>query len=235
MERIMSPKVSLIVTTHNALDFSRPMFKTLTKHTTHQPYEVVWVDSASTDGTRKWLETEIHRNTKKVFLPKSSLGLAMNRGFEACDPESKYIGDLDNDLLFPIGWLTRILEHLEADPKLASCTAARVKTGNFIAADDRAKMKEIKLGYRRWCSGCHTIFRREAIEDVGGWNPKLWFGEDKDIGLRMLRKGWRHATAVNVVVFHRQGVTTRRLTKEDPDWIKKMEASRDRMKEMYGR
>lgn len=119
-EKYVPPKVSLIVTSHNQIKYSRVMYASLRKHTRY-PFELVWVDCISTDVTREWLNSSIHEDTVKVFVPKMGIGEAMNIGFSKCSAESEYIGDLDNDLILMEGWLTKLIKHMERDRKIAAC------------------------------------------------------------------------------------------------------------------
>lgn len=119
-EKYFLPKVSLIVTSHNQIKYSKLMYASLKKYT-HYPYELIWVDCVSTDGTREWLNSEIHKETVKVFVPQMGIGEAMNIGFSKCSAESEYIGDLDNDLILTEGWLTKLIKHMETDRKIAAC------------------------------------------------------------------------------------------------------------------
>lgn len=253
MDRV---KVSLIVTTHNQLQYSKIMFESLTKYTCH-PYELVWVDTLSTDGTREWLKSPIHKKTIKVLLnQRTGLGQAMNRGFRECDPESKYIGDLDNDLILTENWLTKMVNHMEANPKVAALTMVSTTRNKGVmpyafnyrnlelvkqqVRDFSRKLnKQYKLGKQtgikitRWCNGCHTLFRREALEQVNLWNPELWIGEDKDIVRRLGCKGWNCAIALNVWVYHFQGRTFKKIRREDPEWYEHMLESGRLLDKLY--
>ena len=131
------PKVSLIVTSHNQIEYSKVMYASLREHTRY-PFELVWVDCISTDGTREWLNSEIHKDTMKVFIPKMGIGEAMNIGFSKCSADSEYIGDLDNDLILTDGWLTRLINHVERDKKIAACQPLWQQNINYLWRVDKA-------------------------------------------------------------------------------------------------
>lgn len=236
MDRV---KVSLIVTSHNRLNYSEIMYNSLLKYTKH-PHELVWVDCISTDGTREWLNSEMHKNTKKVFIPKMGVGEAMNVAFGECDKESKYIGDLDNDIILTDGWLTRLLEHMENDDKIGACHA-RWELRGYRGTPDKIHSYAQKLKNEKgvtinwWVNGSHTLYRRSALEDVGLWNPTFWGGEDKDIGIRLTNAGWKCTVARNTCVFHFQGRTTKRIDQMDSDWRKRREESEVLLNKLYTR
>lgn len=214
---IEGPRVSLIITSHNQLKYSKITYDSLLKYT-HYPYELVWVDYDSTDGTRDWLNSEIHKDTVKVFTSVGGIGAAMNIGFCACDPRSKYIGDFDNDLILTEEWLTRLIGYMENDPKLAMCavSSSRAIGGDVyfrpkdadsleeevqLFAHERRKSEE-KFRKRSFTNGSHTLFRRTALEEVGLWSPILWGKEDLDIGLRLTGAGWKCGYAMDIWIYH---------------------------------
>lgn len=243
-----APKVSLIVTSHNQLKYSKLMYASLRKHT-HHPYELVWVDCISTDGTREWLNSKEHMETVKVFVPRMGIGEAMNIGFSKCNPESKYIGDLDNDIILTDGWLTKLVSHLEKDEKISACSALWTspkvleKRNGFTPQNLEQKIqnfahqvadKQKGIAERTWVNGCHTLYRRRALEAVGLWNPAFWICEDKDIGVRLTRAGWKCAVALDTWVYHFLSRTTSETVKTDPRWNKHLIESTLLMEKMYG-
>ncbi len=242
-----APKVSLIVTSHNQLRYSKLMYASLRKHT-HYPYELVWADCISTDGTREWLNSEEHAETVKVFVPKMGIGETMNIGFGKCNPESKYIGDLDNDIILTEGWLTKLVSHLEKDEKIGACGASwnspkflkerygftpqnleqKIQTFASQVANEQNGITE-----QAWINGSHTLYRRGALEAVGLWNPVFWMGEDKDIGIRITRAGWKCATAMDTWVYHFISRTTSETARTEPEWERRRIASHILLKKLY--
>ena len=228
------PKVSIIVLSHNALRYSKMMYASLRRYTRH-PYELIWVDSASTDGTKEWLNSL--DETKVFFVGKMGIGEAMLYGLTKCDSESKYIGDLDNDLILTDGWLGRLVKHMEDNPEFGAIatksTAAFRGTVSFKPSEDNfdediqafaRKIVDENAGLARvsWVNGSHTLLRREAIEQVGLWDARLWMAEDKDLGLRLTEARWRSAYANNTWVYHFHARTTKGV---DPEWNKKRRES----------
>lgn len=230
----MISKVSLIVTSHNQLDYSKLMYDSLKQHTNY-PYELIWVDCESTDGTREWLST---LGITPVFVRKMGIGEAMITGLSRCNPESEYIGDLDNDIILTNGWLKRLVKHMETDESLGACAAMSTKawplqgTIPFIPSKDNYKEDIQEFGREiaeregvcpvSWVNGSHTLLRHRAIEDVGLWNPFLWWGEDKDIGIRLNEAGWQTVYARDTWVYHFHQKTTNSL---DSEWHNRVKES----------
>ncbi len=54
-----------------------------------------------------------------------------------------------------------------------------------------------------WAHGALLMVRREAWDDIGGFDPDQWFyAEDIDIALRLLRAGWRTRYVPSARVHH---------------------------------
>jgi len=231
------PKVSLIVTSHNQLHHSKMTYKSL-RQNTHYPYELIWVDSASVDGTRDWLNSL--DDIMPVFVGNIGVGAAMLEGFARCSPDSKYIGDLDNDIILTDGWLGRLVKHMEENPALASisCRTQLKSIPPYGFKFNKKSFKEdIQIFARKiakqesgiklisFVNGCHSLFRRKAIEKIGLWDPRFWFSEDKDLGLRLRQVGWRAALANDTWIYHFRGTTSRAIQRDEPELQKKLRAS----------
>jgi N-acetylglucosaminyl-diphospho-decaprenol L-rhamnosyltransferase len=66
-----------------------------------------------------------------------------------------------------------------------------------------------------WLSGSCQLFRREAFESVGGFDPKYFmYFEDVDLGDRIGRAGWLNVYAPSAVVTHIGGKATSRAPKK---------------------
>lgn len=86
---------------------------------THQAFEVVVVDNASTDST-----AEVARDAGARVVHESRVGIpaAASRGYDAV--EGGIIARCDADSLPPADWLERIASSFAADPTLSAVTGA---------------------------------------------------------------------------------------------------------------
>jgi GT2 family glycosyltransferase len=56
--------------------------------------------------------------------------------------------------------------------------------------------------------GCVALYRRRMLEDVGGFDPRFFFGlEDLDVAWRARRHGWTAVYAPSAVAHHRDGAS----------------------------
>ena len=112
-------KFLIVMPTYNRLAYTKKTIKSL-RDTISVPYELVLVDNASTDGTKKWV-----LNTKgahKFFNDENKYpGAACNLGFNMLLDNQKgftHLMRLDNDMKLEQGWDMVALRAFKAFPTL---------------------------------------------------------------------------------------------------------------------
>ncbi|MFB6469720.1 MAG: glycosyltransferase, partial [Vulcanisaeta sp. AZ3] len=90
-------------------------------------YELVVVDNASTDGSfeaiKKFVEEKKPSGVRVKFVRSdTNRGYAggMNLGWEARDPDAKWVAFLNNDLIATPESLRGIIEYMESDEKIVA-------------------------------------------------------------------------------------------------------------------
>ncbi len=118
--------VSIILVTHNSLDYLKDCLAHLKKYT-NCPYELIIIDNASKDGSVAWLKN--YRKTVKnnkwmkrlniIFNKKNKFFTrAVNQGiFEA---KGNYYAILNADVVVTENWLKNILKYFEILPDAAA-------------------------------------------------------------------------------------------------------------------
>ncbi|HEV3006232.1 MAG TPA: glycosyltransferase, partial [Pirellulales bacterium] len=95
----------IIIVTHNALAYTQQLLPNL-RFFTDEPYELIFVDNGSTDGTQQHLrscpDVKLIENAENRGFPA-----AANQGYQASRGE--YVLFMNNDVLVTTGWLTRML------------------------------------------------------------------------------------------------------------------------------
>ena len=102
--------ISLVIPVYNQLDYTRQCLESIAR-CTEQPYELIIVDNASTDGTHDFL-----RDVKAtVITNQQNLGCAKawNQGVRASHGD--VIGILNNDIVVTKGWIEGLLEFFGVD------------------------------------------------------------------------------------------------------------------------
>ena len=105
---------SIVIVTHNQLDYTKQCVESVRRYT-DEPYEMIFVDNGSTDGTAEYLEsipnTKVIKNHENRGFPA-----AANRGIQASS--GKQVLLLNNDCIVPFGWIRRLLRPLHSNPKI---------------------------------------------------------------------------------------------------------------------
>ena len=115
--------VSIVIPVFNKVEHTQLCTVKLIENTPGKLFGVVFVDNASTDGTRAFLG-EV-KGPVRVITNAENLGFvgACNQG--AAATRSKYIVFLNNDTAPQAGWLEALIDPLERDPSVGA-TGARL-------------------------------------------------------------------------------------------------------------
>jgi len=158
--------------------------------------EIIVVNNASTDRTR---EVALSYGVRVVDEPQKGLTFARQAGFAASSGE--LIANVDSDSRLTAGWVQRVLQEFDAEPKLVSLS------GPFIYYDMSPSQRfSVQIFYliaylvyvlNRYIlragsmvQGGNFVLRRTALEQIGGFNTAIsFYGEDTDIARRMNQVG----------------------------------------------
>jgi GT2 family glycosyltransferase len=157
------------------------------------PVEIVVVDNASTDGTAA---VATGAGAKVVREPTKNLAAVRNAG--AREAEAPLLMWVDADTPLPPGALAAVLR-ATSDP---ACL------GGAFDAVHRARRPLVRAYLRMWraigrltrmAQGAAQFARREAFEAVGGYDERLFMGEDVDFWWRLRRHARRTGGRVELI------------------------------------
>lgn len=189
---------SIILPTRNRANQLYQCLQTL-KHQTHKAFEVIVIDDASTDGTKKWAELWLKRlevpyaylrnDTNKGTGASYARGLACARGSHIClfSDDDEYMPhhlELANDFINAnpdVAWSTSdsfILYEDTCGVGLHCHIASR-----FLPKDVLSSFTQGKFPFNG-----NIVYNRNIMEQVGGIRP-LYYVEDFDLWLRLLKAG----------------------------------------------
>ena len=149
-------------------------------------------------------------------------GRAINEGAAGADAE--FIVALNDDTVADSAWLEEMVAALERRPEAGMAAPVIVRSfdqridsaGMALARDGSSKQRGAGQDPERFAhdepvlfaSGCAAIYRRHALDQVGGFDPEFFlYCEDTDLGLRLQRAGWSCWLAARARIEHHYSAT----------------------------
>jgi GT2 family glycosyltransferase/glycosyltransferase involved in cell wall biosynthesis len=244
------PKVSIILVTYNNLKYTKLCLNSIFSKTLYPNFEIIIVDNNSTDGTREYLDILAARNSNvTLILNNTNEGFARanNKGIKASTGE--YVIFLNNDTIVTIGWITRLLRHLEDEtvgmvgPVTNFCgNEAKIEVPytkpdeiegfaeNYLRDHPEPSSFDIKV-LAMYC----LAMKKKIIEEVGSLDERFGIGmfEDDDYAHRVRLKGHRVICAEDVFIHHFGEASFSKL-KISGEYTKLFEENKRRFEEKWG-
>jgi N-acetylglucosaminyl-diphospho-decaprenol L-rhamnosyltransferase len=211
MSGASAPDLSIIVVTWNVRELTRACLSALPAATEGIATEVIVADNASTDGSADVVAAEfpqaiLLRNGANLgFARANNQGMALARG--------RYFVLLNADTVPTPGSLSMMAGFMDAHPRAGAASPRLVRPDGSpqpyaFGADPsplyllRRALAHLSGGYLHdwdprepiqvdWVSGACLVARREAVEQVGGLDERIFmYFEDNDWCRRMRLAGW---------------------------------------------
>lgn len=166
-------------------------------------YEIVYVDSQSTDGTPERVRERLGDKVTIVRVT-GHLGAAIARNAGAAVARGDAFFFIDGDMEIGADFLSVALgpDGKLVHPVISGQLPEKFydEQGNFLTdGPDRYKVHQDE--FRSELGGISMI-SREAFEKVGGFRPELRVNEDVDMGLRLYAAGYRIRAFARVMATH---------------------------------
>lgn len=174
------PLVSVVIPCYNAASFLRETMDSVWRQTYPQ-LEVVLVDDGSTDGTRALIQSWGNSVTA-ILGPNQGAASARNTGTSAA--RGAFIQYLDaDDLLEPDAIASRVEALQRSRAAVAYSDWQKLEEaaeGVFVPGERVARAThdvhadlEVALFSNFWAPPAALLYRREIIENIGGWKQHL--------------------------------------------------------------
>lgn len=205
-----NPAVSVIIPAYNVAPYIGETLDSLLVQT-HADWEAVVVNDGSTDGLDDVLARYADEPRIRV-VDQANTGLAGARNRGIAEARADVIALLDGDDRYRPAYLETMLAALAADPGLGFvfCDAIMFGTptregrrfSEFEPQDGPVTLTRVIL--RQINIFGSTTIRRAALDEVGGFDPRLRACEDLDLWLRILAAGYGAARVDAALVEYRR-------------------------------
>jgi GT2 family glycosyltransferase len=213
--------ISVVVLNFNGKRYLEKCISSLASQT-HEDFEVIVVDNASSDGSVDYLKARFP--WVKMVRNEGNLGFAGGTNSGIKQAQGKYILTLNNDTQADRRFLERLAKPMQSDKSVGMCASKMLfpdgrinSTGICIsrsgAAWDRG-MSEIDYGQYDLmgdifgpCAGA-ALYRKEMLDEIGLFDEDFFlYMEDVDLAFRAKLAGWMCIYVPEAVVYHHHGGT----------------------------
>ena len=172
------------------------------------------------DGSKHSLNLDIlkkYKNLNTYYLKnKNNEGRGYCRNLAVHNLDSDFILMLDSSNCLPKNFVKIALSLFESNQVCAVSGLINNEPSNinFVAKwRGRHLFKQnfnfgTTIHYAESLTTYGTIFRRSAVLDVGNFNPKFVHSEDKELGVRLLKAGYKIIGNPNLIVYSIKKDTT---------------------------
>lgn len=185
-----NPLISVVMPVHNALPFLDQSIRSILEQTLGD-FEFVILDDASTDGSVELLrEWSLRDKRIQLHESKQRLGLSGSSNAVVLKARAPIVARMDADDIAHPDRLRRQWNVLASRPDVAVigtlCNGINA-SGREVRPRDRWRLVRSSV-YVPFPHGS-AMFRREAFDQIGGYDEEAEGGEDQDLFSRMATAG----------------------------------------------
>ena len=198
MEKVSDrrPPVTVLITAYNEVDYIAGAVRSALVQA-YDNLEVVVIDDGSTDGTEDMLKQRFGDDRLKVFsLDRSGRGKSLNYGLDVAD--GTFVAVLDADDRCLPGRIKKQVDFLENNKDVGVVGSEYVRLDKIRNEFHIRKYpicdREIRREMSKYIPLAHSsvMFRRRAVESVGGYNKSLCSHVDFELWIRVAQN-WKLA------------------------------------------
>lgn len=220
----MNRKTSIIILTYNHLDLTKDCIESIRKYTKKGTYQIIVVDNASTDDTKKYLQKQ--KDILKIYNKENKgFPIGCNQGIQLSSKENDILL-LNNDTIVTTNWLSNLKTCLYSNARIGAVGAVSNHTENrqgvnfvyddFATMQQKAKENNVSNS-DRWeekifLIGFCLLIKREVLNKIGLLDEKYTPGyiEDNDLSLRIIKSGYKLMLCHDVFIHHYLGTAFRK-------------------------
>jgi glycosyltransferase involved in cell wall biosynthesis len=177
-------KISVVLTTKNEEKNIGELLESLSNQ--EEPYEVLVVDSDSTDKTQEIVkEYSKKKKNIKLLIHPGTRAKSMNYGIQQSTGGA--VAFIGGDDIADKNWIKDVREAL---------TDSDIVAGKLISnkLDRFGKVSNVKFfhkGINVSYPGTNTIYKKQVLDNLGGFDPWFFSAEDLELNLRAVDAGYK--------------------------------------------
>lgn len=210
-----APRVSILMRSMNDIRYIERTLSSIMSQTFND-FELVNVDSGSTDGTYEIVRKYNPKKSKQILPSEYVPGKVLNAAVRECDGE---IIVFNNSDCIPLDnkWLENLIAPLAANPKVAASFANQLPRPDarpLVAKDNIRAFGDgsVSAKWNHFFSLASSATRKEMVQQHP-FDEKIKYSEDIEWSLRLKGYGWKIAYAPDSRVEHSHNYTLREVRK----------------------
>ena len=177
-------KISVVLTTKNEEKNIKDLLESLMNQ--EEPYEVLVVDSDSTDKTQEIiLEYQKKNKNIKLLDHPGSRAESMNYGIQKAKGEA--VSFIGGDDIADKDWIKNIRIAL----KNADIIAGKLVSKKQDCFGKVANVKLFHKGVNITYPGTNTTYKKKILDELKGFDPWFFSAEDLEINIRAVNRGYK--------------------------------------------
>lgn len=196
----MGTKVSVLITIRNVEKYIANCLTSILDQT-FQDFEIIVVDDVSNDNTRNIIKKFSDKRIR-YFRNKKWLGLSESRNECLKLSKGDYVFFTDGDCAVGKNWIEEGLKYLNA----TDCVGVEGKT-YYVSKEYKPTRSDDVVENKKGGSfmTCNIAYKKTVLENIGGFDKRFNFHEDRDLGLRALKYG-RIRFNPQMIVYHQKKI-----------------------------
>jgi cellulose synthase/poly-beta-1,6-N-acetylglucosamine synthase-like glycosyltransferase len=207
------PMVSITVCVRDGAAWIQGCMESLLAQT-YSHVEILAVNDGSTDGAEALLDP-FHDPTGERGFPvrvhhQGQLGLSAGRQWAVEHARGEWVAITDIDVRPEPDWVANMVAEIKPVSHVERVVAVTGRTVFEQASDLVSRLRSIEIAskYRSrprrtsLANGPCSMFHREALLEVGGFDPAWYHAEDMEVSLRLLDAGGTIVYAPDAIVRH---------------------------------
>jgi len=199
------PSVTILIPIKNVAKYIKECLDALmNQNYPREKYEIWLLDNNSNDGTLEIVANYPKDRVKVIQTGIDSPPIKYNKILPLI--KSEVIGLVDGDANVDKEWLIKVVEPLDDTKVAGACGIILTANKNkliprIIGYDLQDRYERMPKEIKR-AATMHIVYRKNIIEEIGGFNEKLKTGYDAEIGHRINNAGYKIIFVPEAKVWH---------------------------------